>query len=335
MLRNLWFCVGLFFALSTLATPLPRATYNNPIKPGGGADPWVLRFGDSYYLTYTTGGDVQVTQSSNLAQWTQSGAVVYTPPSSFTDVWAPELQYIQGAFYIYVAMAVNGDNSQHRMYVLKGRSSTDPTQPFDLVGQITSPDNNWAIDGTVLIYQNDPNQLYFIWSGWSDSAHQITQNLYIARMSSPTQISGDRVLLHEPTPSWQQSGGQAINEGPEILIHDGRTFLVYSVAASWTVQYCLALMGIDSGADPLVPSNWWRLDDRPVMWSSDAAYGPGHASFPYDRNGVPYVVYHANADPNSASGGRTIRTQSYSWNPDSSPAFPSPAGFSQALPLPA
>ncbi len=68
---------------------------------------------------------------------------------------------------------------------------------------------------------------YFIWSGWADSSHQTTQNLYIARMSSPTQISGARVLLHEPTPSWQQSGGQAINEGPEILVNNGRTFLVY------------------------------------------------------------------------------------------------------------
>ena len=46
-------------------------------------------------------------------------------------------------------------------------------------------------------------------------------------MDSPTHISGDRVLLHEPTPSWQQSGGSAINEGPEILVNDGRTFLIY------------------------------------------------------------------------------------------------------------
>lgn len=86
--------------------------------------------------------------------------------------------------------------------------------------------------------RSDASDSYFIWSGWSDGAHQITQNLYIARMSSPTQISGDRVLLHEPTPSWQQSGGQAINEGPEILIHDGRTFLVYckSLPRTWTVE---------------------------------------------------------------------------------------------------
>lgn len=102
-------------------------------------------------MTYTTGNNVQVTRSSNLAQWSASGTVVYTPPSPYGDVWAPELHYIQGAFYIYVAMDKNGNNADHRMYVLKGRSTTDPTQPFDMVGQITSPDNNWAIDGTVLI----------------------------------------------------------------------------------------------------------------------------------------------------------------------------------------
>jgi GH43 family beta-xylosidase len=46
---------------------------------------------------------------------------------------------------------------------------------------------------------------YFIWSGWSDANHPNTQNLYIAKMDSPTHISSNRVLLHQPTPSWQQS----------------------------------------------------------------------------------------------------------------------------------
>ena len=84
----------------------------------------------------------------------------------------------------------------------------------------------------------------------------------------------------------------------------------------------------------MVPSNWWRLDDRPVLWSSDVAFGPGHASFPYDRGGVPYVVYHADATADGGWAGRTIRAQSYGWNKDSSPAFPRPAGFNQSFPLP-
>jgi GH43 family beta-xylosidase len=81
-------------------------------------------------------------------------------------------------------------------------------------------------------YQN--GQLYFIWSGWDSAASPNTQNLYIAHMSSPTAIDSARVLLHEPTDAgeaWQQSqlngNLMSINEGPEILVNAGRTFLVY------------------------------------------------------------------------------------------------------------
>ena len=69
---------------------------------------------------------------TNLAQWSGEGTVVYKPPEPFTDVWAPELHRINNEFYIYVAMAQNGDNASHRMYVLQGTSNTDPTQPFNV-----------------------------------------------------------------------------------------------------------------------------------------------------------------------------------------------------------
>lgn len=93
------------------------------------------------------------------------------------------------------------------------------------VGQVTLPDNNWAIDGTV--FECTDGQLYFVWSGWTNSSTPLEQNLYIARMSSPTNISSSRVLLHEPTLDWQCSSGQGVNEGPEVLVHKGGTFLTY------------------------------------------------------------------------------------------------------------
>jgi GH43 family beta-xylosidase len=94
-------------------------------------------------------------------------------------------------------------------------------------------------------------------------------------------------------------------------------------------------MGIDDNKDPLVRDNWWTLDDRPVFWKSSVAFGPGHASFPQDRSGQYYVVYHATEDPNGGWNNRTIRAQPFGFNPDSSPAFPSPAGFDQEFTAPA
>jgi len=298
----------------------------------------MIKVNDTYYMTYSSGGGVHVSVSNNIATgWSENGMQVYSAAPGENDFWAPELHYINGQFYVYVSID-DGNNANHRMHVLQGTSATDPTQPFNMVGKISTADDNWSIDGTVLQYQ--PNgKLYFVWSGWSDANSPLNQNLYIAEMDTPTSLTGDRVLLHSPTPSWQQSqlgsNVQGVNEGPTALFNNGRTFVIYSAAGSWDDDYCLAMMGIDNGADPMVASNWWALDDRPVFWKSDSAFGPGHASFTQDRNGVPYIVYHADATSGAGWGGRTIRAQTFGWNPDSSPAFPSPAGFDVAFPMPA
>jgi GH43 family beta-xylosidase len=51
----------------------------------------------------------------------------------------------------------------YRMHALIGSDPTDPTAPFTDLGQIGTPDSNYAIDGTVLQNYNGAN--YFIWSG--------------------------------------------------------------------------------------------------------------------------------------------------------------------------
>ena len=203
------------------------------------------------------------------------------------------------------------------------------------VGKITSPDDNWAIDGTVMRYTPTKTR-YFVWSGWEKKDAGFPQNLYIAKMCSPTKICSDRVLIHTPNADWQKSQGKGVNEGPQILQNGNRWFIVYSAAGSWGDDYSLALMGIDGGKDPLKKKNWWAIDDRPVMWRNDEAgvWGPGHASFTYDRKGDPYVVYHAVAKKGAGWSGRTIRTEKFKWNKDGSPWFPRPASLDKALPHP-
>jgi hypothetical protein len=118
-----------FFSIHHVQYSYNRSSSPSAIKPGSGADPWVLKYGDSYYLTYTTGGDVRVTKSSNLAQWSDTGTVVYTTSGGEGDVWAPELHEWNGQLYIYVAMD-HGSNDQHRMYVLQGTNPSNPLAPF-------------------------------------------------------------------------------------------------------------------------------------------------------------------------------------------------------------
>ncbi|GAU94776.1 hypothetical protein RvY_06493-3 [Ramazzottius varieornatus] len=81
-------------------------------------------------------------------------------------VWAPELHRINGQFYAYVvSLADNGNNINHRMYVLRADDSNNPMGAYTFIGKIADAGKDWwAIDGTVMQHRNGRN--YFIYSGW-------------------------------------------------------------------------------------------------------------------------------------------------------------------------
>jgi GH43 family beta-xylosidase len=251
------------------------------------------------------------------------------------SLWAPELHKVDGFWYIYVAMD-DGDNANHRMYAIKCLNPDDPLGGSwtGAVRMRTPTEDFWAIDGTVLQYGN--GQLYFIWSGWPTIDAGFPQNLYIAPMSDPMTISGPRVLIREPKSPWETIGA-ALLEGPQILENNGRTFVVFSASGSWTADYCLGIMGIDDLKDPLVPSNWWNDVDRCVFWRNDeqSVFATGHASFTVSPDGTePWIMYHAMQAADGGWTNRTSRTERFSWNPDGSPSFPRPNGFSVPLETP-
>lgn len=317
-------------ALFGQLAPAPRPCGENGDRVAlplcGGADPWFYRHDGRYYHCYSVGNGVAVRAADRLSELTTAeGTVVYTAPAG-TDrscnYWAPELHFINGRWYIYVA-ADDGRNENHRMYVLSG---DDPTGPFTMEGRIADPADKWAIDGTVL--QKD-GQLWFLWSGWEgDSDGQ--QNLYIAPMDSPTHISGDRVLLSAPDLKWERQG-MAINEGPEILQKDGAVYVVYSASGSWTDDYCLGMLRL-TGCDPLRADHWAK-SLLPVFKKARTAYGPGHCSFVSSADGeTDYIVYHANEESGTGWNGRSIRIQPFRWL-GKTPVFgrPLPAGSTVAL----
>src|SRR5690606_14654307 len=123
----------------------------------------------------------------------------------------------------------------HRMYVLESEGE-DAFGPYSNKGQITDSTNKWAIDGTVL--RGVDGQLYFIWSGWEGDTN-VRQKLYIAPMSNPWTISGERVEISRPEHEWETIGEPHVNEGPVALVKGDRVYVIYSASGSWTDDYCL------------------------------------------------------------------------------------------------
>src|SRR5262245_25573738 len=91
------------------------------------------------------------------------GVCVWTAPargSNSDNVWAPELQLIDGKWFMYCS-ADNGRNENHRMWVLESEGS-DPLGKYRCRGRLET--GGWAIDGTVMTL--DDGRKYFLWSGW-------------------------------------------------------------------------------------------------------------------------------------------------------------------------
>ncbi len=313
-------------AVST--TKAPTVVYEDVQNPvcSTGNDPWIVEHEGKYYYCFSRGdgktGGVAVAEIPSINKVSDKNASqVYTAPSGTSyshEYWAPELHYINGEWYIYVA-ADDGNNHNHRMYVLKG-TSQNPLDKFEMVGKITDPSDKWAIDGTVLQLKDE---LYFVWSGW-EGDENVAQNIYIAHMSDPCTIDSERVLLSAPEYSWETRGGSPkINEGPTALVHGDKAFIIYSASGSWSDYYCLGLLTLE-GDDPLSKDSWKKESRSVFSMRPKVAYGPGHCSVTTACDGSYWMIYHANLVQGTGWGGRSVWIAPISWDKDGNPEFGKP-----------
>ncbi|NEA98027.1 family 43 glycosylhydrolase [Streptomyces sp. SID13726] len=341
-MRRLLVCV--FALLLALVSANPSATaadgrpYTNPLKSSKGADPWLEYYDGNYYLVTTTfTGILGIRKSPTLAGLaTAPNVQVWSDTTSTrnTNIWAPELHFLDGHWYLYYSAGQSGVAccDSQRTHVLES-AGTDPMGPYTYKNTLTGSNltpSGWLIDASVL--QHD-GSLYLVGSGFVNGS---TQSLVIAPMSNPyTLASNTFTVISSPTLSWETSGG-AVNEGPEPLYHDGRTFLTYSASFCATADYKLGQLEL-TGSDPLNPASWTKKQ-TPVFQRSDAngVYGPGHNGFFTSPDGTEnWIVYHANSAANGGCGnGRTTRAQEFTWNADGTPNFGTPVALGTSLPGP-
>lgn len=301
--------------------------FTNPIAPKGD-DPWLIFHEGFYYYCRSEQGGVAVARIDNIYDLDKAKPVrVWLPPEGTMyskELWAPELHYLDGEWYIYIA-ADDGKNENHRMYVLKG-TSQNPLDAFEFVGKITDNTDKWAIDGTVMQY-ND--KMYYIWSGWEGNVN-VAQNIYIAEMSNPWTISSERVKISSPELSWELHGTPRINEGPVAIEHNGVHHIVYSASGSWTDDYCLGLLTL-TGDDPLSADSWVKAD-KSLLSKSNNVFGPGHCSFTTSPDGSQtWVIYHANLVSGTGWSGRSIWAQPITWDENNYPVTGKPVSPGEEL----
>jgi len=328
--------------------PVCATSFVNPI--GNGADPWVVRSEGRYYSVESRDNGIFVYRSDTLTNLQKNGVKVWSPTSSGwnqSDIWAPELHFIDGRWYIYYAAGRPGPTgpdaafTDQRAGVLES-TGADAQGPYvekgmlytgdDVVGQT---DNVWAIDLTAARING---QLYAVWSGWEQNrtTHVTPQHLYIARMSNPWTIVTSRVKISSPEEQWEIGPQLNLQEGPEFLMNGTNTFIVYSTRESFLPDYRLGLLRLTSPtADPLDPASWTKSGPVFTGAPSDGVYGVGHASFTLSPDGTEnWIVYHAKSLNAPGWDDRKVRTQKFTWNADGTPNFgrPTPTGTPVLVP---
>lgn len=296
------------------------STFSNPLMPGG-PDPWVVQKNGTYYYSYTQGSKLVILETKSLSELASARRYdVYTPPANqpfSKNLWAPELHEINGKWYFYFA-ADNGSNANHRMYVLENSAASPLEGNWVMKGKVHDATDEWAIDGTVLQHGG---KMYMLWSGGNAGAPP--QNIYIAPMSNPWTISGPKVMISTPNYAWEKNGNP-INEGPQVLINpQGKVYVVFSASGYWSDGYCLGLLALTEGGDPLNPADWTKRN-HPVfaMRSESAIYGPGHNGFFKSPDGSEdWIIYHARNVANDGNAARRPYIQRFTWNVDGAPNF--------------
>lgn len=280
-----------------------KITYNQPWILQR-ADPYILRHTDgSYYFTASVPeyDKIILRRADTLAGIADAPEVeIWHKHESgimSCHVWAPELHYMQGAWYIYYAAGDKDDVWNIRPYVLECREEDPLTGKWEEKGKMRcAPEDEFSfrafsLDATVF---ENKGRYYYIWAEKVGVGKQIS-NLYIGELESPYQLKTVQVLLTTPDYDWERVGFW-VNEGPAVIKRNGRIFVTFS-ASETGIAYCMGMLTADENADLLDPRSWSK-DRYPVLKSDEerGIYGPGHNTFTVDEQGNDIVVYHARTE---------------------------------------
>ncbi|MFF3818097.1 family 43 glycosylhydrolase [Streptomyces bluensis] len=306
----------------------PGVTYTNSIAEQR-ADPHIWKHTDGYYYFTATvpAYDRIVLRRATTIQGLASApeTTIWTRHATGemgAHIWAPEIHFIDGKWYVYFAAGAANDVWKIRPYVLECTAANPITGAWTEKGRIALPLDTFSLDATTFVVNGSR---YLCWAQ-NDPAVGSGTNLYLARLSNPWTITGTPVRISTPTASWETIGHR-VNEGPAVIQRNGKVFMTFSASAT-DANYCMGLLTASASADLLNASSWTKTAN-PVFASNAATsqYGPGHNSFTVSEDGRSDVlVYHdrgykdISGDPLNDPNRRT-RVQKLYWKADGTPDF--------------
>lgn len=283
--------------------PIDERTYTNPVHDGYLGDPFVLQHNGEYYAygTVPPGGlTVPVLYSRNLVNWHPLGDVLTLHDDAFEALWAPEVAYDNGTFYMYYS-AGGAEGENHRLRVA---TAARPTGPFEDSGVVLTPDEPFTIDAHP--FRDDDGQWYLFYCHDfldPDERGRVGTGVVVDRLVGMTRLAGERRTVVRPHAEWQLYERQRnwygrvwdwyTVEGPFVRKHGGRYYCFYSGGAWKEPNYGVSYVVADLPTGPFA-SEAGAEGPKILCTQPGRVVGPGHASVVDAPDNVhEYVVYHA------------------------------------------
>ncbi|RYX90460.1 hypothetical protein EON78_06960, partial [bacterium] len=307
-------------------------SYNNPVigtpqkVDREVPDPHVLKWNGEYYL-YTSGDPITAYHSTDLVNWQPLGAVLSSSSNAKawnqSDVWAPEVIYRNGKFYMYYTASKKSDD--WRVGEMARRVgvavSNSPKGPFIDSGKPVS--QGWAIDGNV--FKDPDGGKEYLFYSYLHEPKLPGASIVMDPMKSWNSVTGNLTTVSRGNQAWEDKDGDEnngslryTNEAPTVIKHHKLYYMIYS-GGSWDLpSYSLAYAVTDKIKQDGLEGPGWKKVSPPILRSTPIVDGPGHNSIVKAPNNVDDInVFHARTVPFIDPWNRLPFVDRIYWNHDS------------------
>lgn len=280
-------------------------TYQNPIVRGFFPDPSVVRVGEDYYMvnsSFQYFPAIPIHHSKDLVHWepighviTENDALDLRNTSDSHGIWAPDISYFNGEFYVFATLRLNDppENKTGRLrqtLVMKSKNPEGPyTKPIVLDLDYIDPSHFIDDDGT----------------HYCVTAPGITL----------TKLTDDCSAIAEPTVNVWPGTGLRCSEGPHILKKDGWYYAIVAEGGTG-FGHQISVGRAKSVMGPYEPSPY-----NPVLKQTNPnaeIQRSGHGDLVQTQNGDWWVTYLCGRrnEGNYTTVGRETGLDKVTWTED-------------------
>jgi xylan 1,4-beta-xylosidase len=278
------------FKQEELTTMMQELSNPYPVMSGDYPDPSIVRVGNDYYMVHTSSyyaPGLLIWHSTDLSHWEP---LTYVIDEYSGDIWAPELVFIDGTFYLY--FPANGTN-----YVTTSAKPEGPwTTPIDLKVSGIDPGHLLCPDGRRYLY--------------------LSRGYMTELAADGLSVLGEPQKVYEGWPipeDWVVEGFTL--ESPKLLYKDGYYHLIS--AQGGTSGPATSHMVVSSRSrSPFGP--WEHSPYNPVIHTYSRAerwWSQGHGTLIDTAAGEWWIVYHA-YERDYHTLGRPTLIQPVEWTED-------------------